>query len=133
MKSLLKIIPAFVILISFFFFLGPKKTHAIRLDTGRSTIQGYVFHDKNQNKVLEYKTEFPGISGIRIRLENMDDPKFRVETFTDGRGYYQFYNIKGGSYIIKANLPGKPTNFKETQLGLPQHTLRTISFGVMFR
>lgn len=118
-----------------FLFYSTEDARAIRLDSGRSTIQGYVFFDKNRNGVLEYKTEYPGISGVRIGLADERRNIFVAETRTDTKGYYQFYNIRGGHYRVAVIPPRntRPTNFTDKVVFLPDHTLTTISFGVIPR
>lgn len=133
-RKVLMLFSTFFLLLPFLFY-GAENAHAIRLDTGRSTIQGYVFFDKNQNGILEYKTEYPGISGVRIGLADHRRDVFVAETRTDAKGYYQFYNIRGGLYRVAIIPPRRvrPTNFTDKIVFLPEHTLTTISFGVIFR
>ncbi len=107
----------------------------------KSTISGYVYHDRNDNGLRQAGEE--GLSTIDVSLYQLvadaNNPGSFVEQFvattqTDGNGHYQFTDLFHGEYVLKegtvANyLDGKDTagTISGTSIGVADTNADTIS------
>lgn len=63
-------------------------------------LQGYVYHDRNNNGLRESGEE--GLAGVRIRLVTLESVVERsdVEVTTDARGFYEIQGLVAGRYKV---------------------------------
>jgi hypothetical protein len=76
--------------------------------TGTSSLSGFVFVDSNLNGTKE---DFePALEGVMIQLQGVDDLGRTVvlTTTTDANGFYQFANLRAGTYTILETQPMAP-------------------------
>src|SRR5262249_14197903 len=76
-------------------------------------LSGYVYVDANNNGVKDGSES--GISGTQVTLSGTDDlgPVSRTAT-TDSSGFYQFTNLRPGTYSINETQPSNYLDGKDT-------------------
>ena len=83
------------------------------LRKGCGSISGFIWYDENRNGLFDNFDVEWGFEGVGIRLYQDTDMNGVFETYigmtvTDWRGFYEFDNLDGGSYLLevdKATLP----------------------------
>jgi SdrD B-like domain/Bacterial Ig-like domain (group 3)/Domain of unknown function DUF11 len=70
-----------------------------------STLNGYVWEDFNNDGQINFGEQ--GISGVAVALQGTDDLGHAVDVpaITDGAGFYQFINLRPGTYYVTASQP----------------------------
>src|SRR5262249_39688101 len=69
------------------------------------TLSGFVYYDPNNTGTKDAGE--PGIANVVITLTGPDDlgPSVSKTTTTDGTGFYQFTNLRPGTYTVAETQP----------------------------
>jgi hypothetical protein len=78
-----------------------------------AVLSGYVYADANKNGVKDAGER--GLAAMRVVLDGTDDlgRSIHLVVLTNGQGYYQFNNLRPGSYTITQTT--KPAGFQHGQ------------------
>ena len=88
-------------------------------DSTVSSLSGFTYCDANDNGVKDPSE--PAISGVTVTLTGTDGSgkPVTLSTQTDATGFYQFTNLKAGTYSITETQPAGYLDGKDTQ-GTPK-------------
>ena len=67
-----------------------------------AVVTGTVWNDQNADGI--WQKDEPGIPGVRLTLTGGKD-KINYEVFTDENGFYDFHQIKKGTYKVTCHVP----------------------------
>ena len=83
-------------------------------EIGRSSVEGTVYNDRNNNGLREPGE--PGIASAIVRLLGTSDRRAPVDlrTLTDATGRYRFENLRPGSYSVSVEQPSDYLDGQET-------------------
>ncbi|MDP1562777.1 MAG: SdrD B-like domain-containing protein [Pirellulaceae bacterium] len=105
-----------------------------------ANVSGRVFHDRNDNGVIDSGEE--GISGVTIRLLNADGRPVMIDNggtqmvlvaITDTNGNYKFENLRAGEYQIQQIQPNGWVDGKDSVGSLGGLTSNDLFTKIMVR
>ncbi len=103
------------------FDLKPYQTLNVDFPVARTqNITGVVYRDRNTNQRQE-PDEF-GLAAVPLLLKDLSSPDESIRTHTNADGFFAFYQLKPGRYLLtadKQNLPENwqlPADFKDLEI-----------------
>ena len=94
-------------------------------ETINITVNGLVLHGSIEGTVTDAITDLP-IPGVTVRLGEIGERDVEAsdaETTTDGNGYYVFYDVPVGSYVVSASMEGYLPDEKPGEVVVGQTTV----------